>query len=272
MIIKHALREAITKLQSLENPTLEAEVLLAALLEKNRTWLKTHYHTQLSPEQVELFNAWTAQRAQHIPIAYITGQVEWSGLNLKVNQHTLIPRDETETLCHHIKAQQPNPPLQILDIGTGSGCLAIWAHTQFPESQVTALDISPEALTIARDNADNHKAAITFLESDLLAAIKTGSHFDLIMANLPYVPYQISVTPEVQKEPANAIFSADEGLSHIKRLASEIADKNHTFKQLWLEFLPSQAKAIKTIFKDYTVIFYPAVDGQYFFALVTPPA
>jgi len=149
MNIKQSLTKATKNLSHLENHSLEAEVLLSVLLKKNRTWLKTYPETNLTTEEQTQFSKWIEQRAKHVPVAYITGIVDWNGLTLNVNQHTLIPRDETETLCHHILEAQMTPPHTILDVGTGSGCIAIWLAKQFLKANVVALDISKEALEVA---------------------------------------------------------------------------------------------------------------------------
>lgn len=270
MNLQQTLKSATTKLTHLETPNLEAEVLLSTLLGKNRTWLKTHPEFELTTNQQSQFNDWLLKRVNHTPTAYITGRVNWNHLDLLVTADTLIPRDETETLCHHIKAQHPVAPKTILDVGTGSGCLACWAQTVFPEAKVTALDISEAALTVARKNAEKLQLPIDFKHSNLLQTLPNKSHYDLIIANLPYVPANLPITPEVKTEPHGAIFSTDKGLHHIKRLATELRTKPITFNQLWLEFLPVQAKTITKIFSDFEVSPFTAVDGQIFFAQIKP--
>ena len=269
MNIKQSLTKATKNLSHLENHSLEAEVLLSTLLNKSRTWLKTYPETNLTTEEQTQFSKWIEQRAKHIPVAYITGIVDWNGLTLNVNQHTLIPRDETETLCHHILEAQMTPPHTILDVGTGSGCIAIWLAKQFLKANVVALDISKEALEVARKNAETH-SNINLLESDLLQKIEAESHFDLIVANLPYVPEDLIVTAEVDQEPRSAIFSGRDGLNHIRQLAEQISTKKITFNQLWLEFLPSQTDAIQDIFSIYEVNFLNDIGENSFFCVIKP--
>lgn len=272
MNIKASLLHASQKLSHLENPNLEAEVLLAAVMQKGRTWLKTYPETELTKPEEEQFTNWIEQRSNHVPVAYITGTVNWNGLTLAINEHTLIPRDETETLCHHIKESQPRAPKTILDIGTGSGCIAIWLSQQYSAAEVTALDISPQALTVAKANAKTQRN-IHFLESNLLGEIKEKTHFDLIVANLPYVPEDLIVTAEVDQEPRSAIFSGTDGLDHIRILALQLKNKKITFNQLWLEFLPCQAALIQALFPNNTTTqLFKGVDGQVFFTQITPHA
>ena len=161
MNLHKTLKTAVTKLNHLENPSLEAEVLLASLLDKHRTWLRTYPETKLSATQHLKYKWWIQQRAAHKPVAYITGNVVWNSLSLKVNKHTLIPRDETEILCHHIKTAQTISPKTILDIGTGSGCIAIWLKKQFPSAQVSAFDIAKNALKLAKKNAKQNQTENT---------------------------------------------------------------------------------------------------------------
>lgn len=269
MNIKQSLTKATKNLSHLENHSLEAEVLLSVLLKKNRTWLKTYPETNLTTEEQTQFSKWIEQRAKHVPVAYITGIVDWNGLTLNVNQHTLIPRDETETLCHHILEAQITPPHTILDVGTGSGCIAIWLAKQFLKANVVALDISKEALEVARKNAETH-SNINLLESDLLQKIEAESHFDLIVANLPYVPEDLIVTAEVDQEPRSAIFSGSDGLDHIRELAEQLISKKITFNQLWLEFLPSQTKDIQKIFAKHNPTFLTDVGDAIYFGRIKP--
>ena len=264
MNIHQALKVATKKLVHLENPPLEAEVLLATLLNKNRTWLRAHDDHTLTFTQSLKYKWWTSQRALHKPVAYITGEVEWNGLNLKVNKHTLIPRDETEILCLHVTEAQTKAPKNILDLGTGSGCIAIYLAKNWPQANVTALDISSLALQTAQNNATLNQIMINFQLSDMLSALNTNTHIDLIVANLPYVPKELTVTAEVSQEPKTAIFSGDDGLDHIRSLAAQIKSKTITFNQLWLEFLPSQTKDIETIFNDYKLSLKPVLMTKYF--------
>jgi release factor glutamine methyltransferase len=271
MNLQQALTAATKKLSHLENPSLEAEVLLATLLEKNRTWLKTYPEKTLTDTQQSQFNQWIKKRAEHMPSSYITGTVNWNGLRLKVNKHTLIPRDETETLCHHIKEGQTITPRSILDVGTGSGCIAIWLSQQYPQAGVTALDVSSPAVETARGN-QLPSQKIKFIESDMLNVLESKDHYDLIVANLPYVPDTLKVSPEVSQEPRSAIFSGNDGLDHIRTLATQIIKKEMSFNQLWLEFLPNQIEAITAIFDAYAVKPYRDVNGEIYFAQISPLA
>jgi len=263
--IKQTLHDAASFLRTLDHPRLETEALLAALLDKDRTWLKVHDREILGLFKQLKFKYWCHQRSRGVPLAYICGYKDWHGQRFVVNRSVLIPRDETETLLRHIlDNRQQITGNSILDIGTGSGCLAIELKRAFPAATVTAVDISKKALSLARANAALHQQAINFIHSDLLTAV-TG-HFDLIVANLPYVPEDLAVMKEVRQEPHTAIFSGADGLDHYRRLAQEL--EKIKFNQLWLEFLPSQKDQIAKIFSNYSVAFKADVAGNEFFAQI----
>ncbi len=267
MNINKALNYGRSKLQHLPNPTLETEVLLSHLMGQNRPWIKIHTEASLGFWNTLKFKSWIKKRANHLPLAYITGYKIWNDLKIFVTHNTLIPRDETETLCHHIKKHHNQNTKSVLDIGTGSGCIALWCAKQFPQAQVHASDISQKALNQALKNAKFHHVPLNLIKSDLLNDIPK-SHFDIIVANLPYVPKNLEVSAEVEKEPHSALFSGSDGLNHIRTLAMQISEKDITFNALWLEFLPQQKEQIQPIFSDYTVNFLGDEGGTIFFACI----
>ena len=268
--IKKQLQSAVVFLSSHTNPKLEAETLLASMLGKERVWLKTHDNQNLSLMELLKFKYWVHLRARGVPLAYIRGYQDWYGQKFVVNKSVLIPRDETETLLTHIlDTKYKILPNHILDVGTGSGCLAIELKRAFPDSEVLALDISDKALKVARANAKGLGQAVDFQKSDLLSAIPKNTHLDIIVANLPYVPETIEVTLEVKQEPHSAIFSGPDGLDHLRRFAVELSKKNITFGTLWLEFLPTQKDKIQEIFSIYKIKLKADVAGNEFFARIT---
>jgi release factor glutamine methyltransferase len=272
MNVKKALDWGIKKLIELENPRLEAEVLLSNLLNKDRTWLRTHCGDQLKWWQCLRFFYFIWQRQRHVPVAYILGYTDWNGIRIKVNRLVLIPRDETEILCHHVKSEVRKsslpPSFSILDIGTGSGCIALWLKQEFPEATVVAVDISSSVLKVAQSNAYQAGLNVQFRRSDLLSNI-SQSYFDVIVANLPYVPENHSVSLDLSYEPAGAIFSGGAGLGHIRKLAKQLSDEKLKYQQLWLEFLPSQKNEIKKIFNSKRVKFFTDIGGDIFFAKIS---
>jgi release factor glutamine methyltransferase len=202
----------------------DAELLLLHTLQIPRTTLIAYPNRELSPADEALYESHIARRLKNEPIQYITGQQEFYDLPLKVTPAVLIPRPETEHLVEAVLAHLPHEqPLRIADIGTGSGAIAIALAVHLPQAQITALDLSPEALKIAQTNAETNAVAnrITFLQSDLLAAVVNEAPFDAIVSNPPYIPETDSPTlhPEVRDhEPHTALFSGPKGLDIYRRL------------------------------------------------------
>ncbi len=274
MTIVQALEWAQQKLENCENPSTESEVLLAALLQKDRIFLKTQGDLGLSWWKFFQYRRYILKRRKHIPVAYILGEKIFLGLRIFIHKNVLIPRDETEILCQHIvESYKANPPPQsILDVGTGSGCIAIYLGIIFPQAEVMALDISSQSLDCAQKNADKENRTIRFLQSDLLSSVPEASFFDLIVANLPYLPDTLSVSPEVHQEPSWALFSGSDGLDHIRKFEQELRLKKIQFSALWLEFLPIQKEKIKDIFSKYSVEFYTDIGGHVFFVKIQQPS
>lgn len=177
-------------------PDIETDLLLANVLKKPKEFLFIHPEKTLTAAELKQYNTIARRRRQGEPIAYITGHKYFCGLEFKVNKNVLIPRPESEWLIEQgqkiigEKLRNFNG-VEILDMGTGSGCIAVSLYKRLPARQkrkvrIHAADISPRALTVARFNAKRHLAKIKFVHSDLFSAIPPK--FDLIMANLPYVP------------------------------------------------------------------------------------
>jgi len=270
--IKSVLAFGIFELKDLGNPALEAEILLMNVIDKDRVFFRTNSDYELTKEETGLYKKFIQQRSQCIPVAYIIGYKNWAGLKIKVDENVLIPRDETEVLVQEIVKSHLSPSFKeifkILDIGTGSGCISLYLAKNLPDSAITCLDISEKALNIAQQNIKAQNIKATLVASDLLEQIPDNTYFDIIVANLPYVPQNLEVTKDLSYEPSGAIFSGDDGLDHIRRLASDIEAKNIKFGSLWLEFLPSQKKEIEKIFKEYEIEFFTDSGGDVFFAKI----
>lgn len=258
------------ELKELDNPKLEAGVLLANVLKKGRTFVKSHPEEKISKKEQKIFLEFVQQRKERVPVAYILGFKFWSGLKIKATKDVLIPRDETEMLVQKICSLKRDAEVKsILDIGTGSGNIAIFLAKNFPKADVLALDNSPKALKVAGDNINTLKVSnIKLRESNLLSEVLIKSSFDLIIANLPYVSEEIKVSSEVQKEPREAIFAGKDGLDLIRELASQIENKHIRFGELWLEFLPFQKEEITNIFKSHQIDFFPDLDGEIRFSKI----
>jgi release factor glutamine methyltransferase len=175
-----------------EFPRLDAEVLLAYALGCRRIELYTRYTETATPEVRQRFRELINKRIEGCPVAYLVGRKEFFSLPLEVSQAVLIPRPESEFVvieCLRFAKEIPDPA--VLDIGTGSGNLAVAIAQQHKTARVTTVDISPPALEIARRNADKHAVAdrITFLQGDLFTPIPAGTKFDFIVSNPPYIPH-----------------------------------------------------------------------------------
>lgn len=177
--------------QGAEYPRLDAEVLLAHALDCKRIELYTRHSEPASPEVRKRYRELINQRVEGCPVAYLVGRKEFFSLALEVSPAVLIPRPESEFVvieCLRLAKDLPEPT--ILDIGTGSGNLAVAIAQQHKTAQVTAVDSSPEALAVAGRNASKHGVAerITFLQGDLFAPVPAGQKFDFVVSNPPYIP------------------------------------------------------------------------------------
>jgi release factor glutamine methyltransferase len=185
---------------------------------------------ELSEAEEEKLNAALQRLRQHEPIQYITGKTEFYGLSFSVNKNVLIPRPETEELVEWILEDcKHQEQLNILDIGTGSGCIAISLAKNLPNSKVTAFDISDEAIKVAQGNAELNEVEVAFLKKDILAVDFLSGKFDIIVSNPPYVrelekkDMQRNV---LEHEPATALYVKDEDPLLFYRKIADLADQN----------------------------------------------
>ena len=203
---------------------LDAEILARHVLECDRATLLTRVRHAIPSAFDRLYQPLVARRAAREPVAYILGRCEFWGLDFAVTRDVLIPRPETELLVEESLALASRTlTRRIIDVGTGSGCLAVALAIEFPSARVVATDISPGALAVAAQNAGRHKAAgrISFVQSDLLDAVEGSA--ELIVSNPPYVPEGDAgaLQPEVGRyEPAAALYAGQDGLTVIRRLLS----------------------------------------------------
>ncbi len=223
---------------------------------KPREFLIAHPEWQSEKKQEKQIEDLLQRRNRGEPLAYILGFKEFYGRRFKVSPDVLIPRPETENLIDVAISLRPK---KILDIGTGSGCIAITLALELPESVVTGVDISDKALNIAKNNSLTLQTDVNFMKSDLLDSIKDYD-YDLIVANLPYVDKEWDWIDESLKyEPNDALFASDGGLELIKRLICESRDyfkkSNITDeKYLLLEADPCQHKKIAKFAKNHGFI------------------
>jgi release factor glutamine methyltransferase len=214
---------------------MNAELLLMFTLDCDRAYLYGHPERELTNEEQSRYERSLAQRSEGVPAQYITGHQEFWGMDLIVSPAVLIPRPETEHVIDTVLARvgrsrpeqsrrEPSPAshMRIIDVGTGSGCIALALAKELPQAEIHATDISPPALEVARANAARHQLQnrIHFCETDLLAGIEKNA-FDFVVSNPPYVgeSEEDQVQLEVRKfEPRNAVFAGPTGLEVIERL------------------------------------------------------
>lgn len=250
--ISEWLKQATHRLKYVDIPSalLDAELILAHTLRKSRTYLHAHTDQGLTEREFEIAEARLALRIDRVPVAYIIGHKEFYGRLFQVTTATLIPRPESETMIELLKEFiQLTPPrllgsprLRLIDIGTGSGCLGISAKLELPEFDVTLADVSRHALAVAAKNSQQLQADVTLLQSDLLANYPFQP--DFILANLPYVDRNWETPPELEHEPALALFADDDGLQLIKKLIQQASTQLAPDGQLLLEADTSQLDAI----------------------------
>lgn len=251
LAIKEWLRDATRQLADagISSAKLDAEIILAHTLRENRTYLHAHDDELLSPRRREIADARLQLRLDRTPVAYIVGHKEFYGRLFRVNPSTLIPRPESETIITILKELTAQPslglhdtPQQLVDVGTGTGCLGITAKLEIPELEVTLLDISRHALKVAETNAKWLHAKVTLTRSDLLSAYPLQA--DYIIANLPYVDPDWERSPETNFEPALALFAEDDGLALINKLIEQAPSRLTSGGYLLLEADPRQHAAI----------------------------
>lgn len=221
---------------------LDAEIILAHTLRKNRTWLHAHDHEDIVPRRLEIANARLEMRLDRVPIAYIIGHKEFYGRRFHVSPSVLIPRPESETIIELLRELYRPCHKKLVDVGSGSGVLGITAKLELPELSVTLCDISHHALTVASNNVAEYKTDVQLIESNLLDSYPLIA--DIIIANLPYVDETWERSPETNHEPGIALFAKQDGLDLIYKLIDQTSEKLSSGGILILEADPVQHDAI----------------------------
>lgn len=246
MTVQEFLKHATTVLSQagIATARLDALVLLEDELGRSRAQLLAYPEDEIPPKTEVKLNKKIAQRAKHTPLAYIRGKAAFYGRDFVVNEHVLVPRPETETMIDELKTILRKgatlAQLAIVEVGTGSGAIAVTTKLEFPQAKVIATDIDPEALKIARKNAQKHGADIKFLQGDLLAAISPSDNPTVLLANLPYVPERYRINQAAEHEPKHAIFGGKDGLNLYRRLWEQIARLPNQPLLVLTESLPTQ--------------------------------
>lgn len=228
-------------------PALEARILASHAMHLSRVQLITRSEHVFTADEAERLSTLFRRRLQGEPIAYITGQREFYGLDFFVTPDVLIPRPETELLVELASEYLPQHG-RMLDMGTGSGAIAVAVAHQCPDAAITALDASPAALTIAQRNAQHHRAAVRFLHSDWYAALDKQS-FDLIVSNPPYIQKDDTHLSQgdLRFEPADALTDHGDGLSALRTIISGAMEHLTPGGWLLLEHGYDQAEAVRSL-------------------------
>lgn len=230
---------------------LDSQVLLGHVLGHDKTWLLSHPEVELSSTQMSSFEQLLSRRTQNIPVAYLTEHKEFYGRDFRVTPDVLVPRPETEDLVEQVlDLGSQNEPLHVLDIGTGSGIVAITLAIERPKWQITATDISELALQTARVNAKLHNVIdrIDFRLQNLLESDPRS--YDIIVANLPYVPTTMKGKPDIAHEPDVALFAGSDGLELYRRLFAQANAHAQPPHYIYTESLLSQHDELAHIAQD----------------------
>lgn len=244
-------RQLINELKKESIPTarLEVLILLEDVLEKDRSWILAHPERHLTNYQVNKLSKQIARRKKQIPLSYIRGFSEFYGRKFKINHHTLDPRPESETIIDLLKTL-PLPHLPVIaDVGTGSGCLGITAALEISKSKVDLYDIDSGALAVARHNVHMHELRLGVHKRDLLN--RPTNLYDVVLANLPYIPNSFKINKPATYEPKIAIYGGVDGLDIYRRLLQQISNYTWRPEYILCESLNNQHKKLEDIAAEF---------------------
>jgi release factor glutamine methyltransferase len=255
--LRQAINAAILQLEAaaITEARLHAEVLAFHVVNCDRAYLFAHPERELTAAEQSDYDALIARRAAGEPLQYLTGHQEFWKLDFLVTPAVLIPRPETEHLIEEVlalvKKDPPSARLRLIDVGTGSGAIAVTLARELPHAEVYAVDLSPGALEVARRNAERLGAHVHFAQSDLLAAVLTNdAPFDFVVSNPPYVGLneQDKVEEVVKRhEPPMALFAGDDGLDVIRRLIPQAFQALRPGGWLLMEIGYTQSSAVTAL-------------------------
>ncbi len=252
MDFQHWLQQAITTLAGGESPRRDAEILLEHVTGKARTFLLAFGETELTADQQAQLDALLARRKTGEPVAHLVGEREFWSLPLYVSAATLIPRPDTECLVEQVLARLPAAPARILDLGTGTGAIALALASERPDCQVTAVDVMPDAVALAQRNLERLGLKnVTVQQSSWFAAL-ADQQFETIVSNPPYIDECDPHLGEgdVRFEPRSALVAADQGLADLSHII--IQSRQHLVSGGWLllEHGWTQGEAVRALFQQ----------------------
>ena len=253
MRIDETIKQATQSLSGIsDSPRLDAEILLSHALQKNRSFLYAYPEYELSHAEQVLWQQLIAQRLQSVPVAYLVGEREFWSLSFFVSPATLIPRPATESMVAYIINHYPNTPLQVCDLGTGTGAIAISLKHERPLWDVFAIDIQPDAIALAQKNAQRHHTPIHLICSNWFEKIPK-SKFHIIVSNPPYIDPEDPHLQQgdVQHEPLSALVSQEYGLADIEYLLKNSAKHLHPQGMLIFEHGYDQQERILQMMQAY---------------------
>jgi len=241
------LRQTANELEAAGIPSARLDSLILAedCLGKDRAYLLAHPEIDLTREQINKLKRQVMRRTKHEPLAYIRGFSEFYGRRFKVNRHVLEPRPESETMIELLKRLKLPLRSAIADVGTGSGCLGITAKLELPRAEVDLYDIDSSALAVAKHNTVLHELHLHAYKRDLLN--HQARDYDVILANLPYVPTHWRINQSVKMEPRLAIDGGSDGLDVYRRLFKNLAKMQSKPSFVLTESLPPQHSLLEAI-------------------------
>jgi release factor glutamine methyltransferase len=252
--LRQALHAAIFKLEAagIEESRISAEVLMFHVLGCDRAYLFGHPERELTRGEQSRYEEFVSRRAGGEPLQYLTGHQEFWRADFLVSPAVLIPRPETEHIIEVVldlvQRFALGPRLKVVDVGTGSGAIAVTVARELPKAEVHAVDLSPDALEVARTNAERLGAHVQFMVSDVLADVVRDGSYDLVVSNPPYIGLNEQVQDVVKGyEPHMALFAGDDGLDVIRRMVPQAFEALRSGGWLVTEIGYSQAEAVKSL-------------------------
>ncbi len=239
--------------KGIEDARLNIELMLCHVLNMNRIQLYSNFEKPLTKDELTVLKTMLKRRIAFEPLQYIIGEAYFYGLRFLCNKNVFIPRPETELLIEQFTREVKQGEFTLLDIGTGSGCIAITLAKFYPDAKITAIDISANAIEIAKKNAEYHGVNIEFLEADILS-FNTNNIFDYMVSNPPYIPQ--SGLHDLQKEillhePEIAYTDKFDGLTHYRRFQSIIHNNLKQGGKFYFEIGSNQSDDVSMLFREY---------------------